>query len=183
MPQDVTVNVEKQMEKAKQAQKSTGLHLDISKMPPNYHLNGPQTSSDSRSPHFAKSCLLTIYFRPQTGDADIIKGSGTILIFVLKLLTQKKLLELVQPKVPSSRLIQFSTLRAGHTISCWSRQRLDSGRTGRLARDVSSRAGGRLHGSFLHHAHVEASLIPAGKESNLDNEVQSQLSPIPKGAI
>lgn len=45
------------------------------------------------------------------------------------------------------------------------------------------RAGGRLHGLFLHHTHVEASLIPAGEESNLDNEVQSQLSPASKGAI
>ena len=45
------------------------------------------------------------------------------------------------------------------------------------------RADGRLHGLFLHHTHVEASLIPAGEESNLDNEVQSQLSPASKGAI
>lgn len=32
--------------------------------------------------------------------------------------------------------------------------------------------GGRLQHGFLHHAHVEASLIPAEKETNLDNEVQ-----------
>lgn len=34
--------------------------------------------------------------------------------------------------------------------------------------------GGRLQRSFLHHAHVEASLIPAEekKKNNLDNEVQ-----------
>lgn len=54
---------------------------------------------------------------------------------------------------------------------------------GAVSNGMFLRAGGRLRGSFLRYTHVEASLIPAGKESNLDNEVQSQLSPASKGAI
>lgn len=54
---------------------------------------------------------------------------------------------------------------------------------GAISTGMFLRAGGRLHGSFLHHTPVEASLIPAGKKGNLDNEVQSQLSPASKGAI
>jgi len=40
--------------------------------------------------------------------------------------------------------------------------------------------GGRLQHDFLHHTQVEASLIPAEKEASLNNEVQSQLTPISK---
>lgn len=41
--------------------------------------------------------------------------------------------------------------------------------------------GGRLQRGLLHHAQDEASLIPAEKETNLDNELQWQVTSISKG--
>lgn len=41
--------------------------------------------------------------------------------------------------------------------------------------------GGRLQRGLLHHAQDKASLIPAEKETNLDNELQWQVTSISKG--